>query len=496
MDDKKQLTTIIAGAERDPYHILYMGLMRPQDDTLISRGGGRGLKIYDEIERDCHAYSVLQKRKYAVVSFPWEVKPASERLKDKKAAETVKAMLEALDFDGLCVGLLDALLKGYAVGEVIWDPATWAPTQVIMRDQRRFLFDVDSKPRLATLQNMLPGEELPERKFIVHRFGAKDANPYGLGLGSRLFWPTYFKRQGITFWLVFAEKFGSPTVLGKYPEGMPQDKQDALLSTLGNLAQETAIVAPLETEIELLEAARSGSIDTYERLVRYMDEEISKAVLGETLTTTLGSGMGSYAASQTHNEVRLELVRADSDMLSATLNQTLLRWITELHHPGAEPPTVWRKVEAATDLKAEAEKDKIVADLGFEPDEAWIKEKYGEGWRRKAAPKPPVIQLGPPNRVQPGAPPQDQSGAAFAESAPPDGPQALVDATLQRGGAALDTLLAPIRKAVAEAKSLPELRDRLDSLYPDLDARAFSELMEQALLVAALAGRFDVLTGK
>ena len=281
MDDKKQLTTIIAGAERDPYHILYMGLMRPQDDTLISRGGGRGLKIYDEIERDCHAYSVLQKRKYAVVSFPWEVKPASERLKDKKAAETVKAMLEALDFDGLCVGLLDALLKGYAVGEVIWDPATWAPTQVIMRDQRRFLFDVDSKPRLATLQNMLPGEELPERKFIVHRFGAKDANPYGLGLGSRLFWPTYFKRQGITFWLVFAEKFGSPTVLGKYPEGMPQDKQDALLSTLGNLAQETAIVAPLETEIELLEAARSGSIDTYERLVRYMDEEISKAVLGE-----------------------------------------------------------------------------------------------------------------------------------------------------------------------------------------------------------------------
>ncbi len=489
MDDKKQLTTIIAGAERDPYHVIYMGLMRPQDDTLISRGGGRGLKIYDEIERDCHAYSVLQKRKYAVVSFPWEVKPASERLKDKKAAETAKAMLEALDFDGLCVGLLDALLKGYAVGEVIWDPATWAPTQVIMRDQRRFLFDVDSKPRLATLQNMLPGEELPERKFIVHRFGAKDGNPYGLGLGSRLFWPTYFKRQGITFWLVFAEKFGSPTVLGKYPEGMPREKQDALLSTLGNLAQETAIVAPLETEIELLEAARSGSIDTYERLVRYMDEEISKAVLGETLTTTLGNGNGAYAASKTHNEVRLELVRADADLLSATLNQTLLRWITELHHPGAEPPTVWRKVEAATDLKAEAEKDQIVAGLGFEPDEAWIKEKYGEGWSKKAAPKPP-----PP--TSPIAPNQPQNPAAFAEPGQADGPQTLVDHTLQQGGVALETLLAPIRKAVAEAKSLPELRDQLDTLYPDLDARAFSELMEQALLVAALAGRFDVLTGK
>lgn len=492
MDDKKQLTTIIAGAERDPYHVIYMGLMRPQDDTLASRGGGRGLKIYDEIERDCHAYSVLQKRKYAVVSFPWEVKPASERLKDKKAAETAKAMLEALDFDGLCVGLLDALLKGYSVGEVIWDPATWAPTQVIMRDQRRFLFDVDGKPRLATLQNMLPGEELPERKFIVHRFGAKDANPYGLGLGSRLFWPTYFKRQGITFWLVFAEKFGSPTAIGKYPEGTPVDKQDALLATLGNLAQETAIVAPIGSEISLLEAARSGSIDTYERLVRYMDEEISKAVLGETLTTTLGAGGGAYAASKTHNEVRLELVRADSDMLSSTLNQTLLRWITELHHPGAEPPTVWRKVEAPTDLKAEAEKDKIVYGLGFEPDEAWIKEKYGEGWSKKGGPRPWPT----PRFPDLGAPNQPQTPAAFAEPGQADGPQSLVDTTLQQGGVALETLLKPIRKAVAEAKSLPELRDQLDTLYPDLDARAFSELMEQALLVAALAGRFDVLAGK
>jgi hypothetical protein len=97
-------------------------------------------------------------------------------------------------------------------------------------------------------------------------------------------------------------------------------------------------------------------------------------------------------------------------MLSATLNQTLLRWITEIHHPGAEPPTVWRKVEAPTDLKAEAEKDRIVFGMGFEPDEAWIKEKYGEGWNKKAAPKPPpqpAPQAAPQPAPQPAvAPPR------------------------------------------------------------------------------------------
>jgi phage gp29-like protein len=115
------------------------------------------------------------------------------------------------------------------VSEVEWDPDTWAPLRFHQRDQRRFLFDSDCNPRLITPENRQEGIQLPEKKFIVHRFGAKDGNPYGLGLGTRLFWPTLFKRQGMGFWSVFAEKFGGPTVLAKYPEFMEQAKQDALL---------------------------------------------------------------------------------------------------------------------------------------------------------------------------------------------------------------------------------------------------------------------------
>lgn len=490
--DKQSLVRVIAGSERDPYTVVYQGLMRPQDDTLMSRGGGIGLKIYDEIERDCHAFSVLQKRKHAVVSFPWEVKPASNRLQDRKAAETIHDMLEALDFDGLCVGLLDALLKGFAVGEVIWNPATWMPRQVLMRDQRRFHFDVDGKPRLATRENMLPGEELPERKFIVHRTGAKDSNPYGLGLGTRLFWPVWFKRQGMGFWLVFAEKFGSPTLVGKYPQSMQEDDQSKLLDALSNVAQEAAIIAPLEAEIDLLEASRSGSVDTYERLVRYLDEEMSKAVLGETLTTTLGSA-GSYAASKTHNEVRLELVRADADLLSATLNQSLVAWVTELHHPGAVPPTIWRKVEAPTDLKAEAEKDQIVANMGFEPDEAWIQDKYGVGWRKKAPAPPPTL---PPGAgAGPGAVPEAAS-PAFAEGDGADAADHLTDQLETSIRAAQARLLEPVRRLVAQAQNLEEIRDGLLDLYPEMDTAAFAEMLTQAFLAANLAGRAEVRDGR
>ena len=490
MASKNQMNQVIAGAGRDPFHAVFMGMLRPQDTTLATRGQGKGLWIYDEIERDCHAYSVLQKRKFAVVSFPWDVEPASQRLKDRQAAKTVKAKLEAMPFDALRVGLLDAILKGYAVGEVIWNPQTWDPIDVVMREQRRFMFDLDGQPRLLTRDNMFPGEELPDRKFIVHRFGSKVGDPYGLGLGSKLFWPVFFKRQGLTFWLVFAEKFGSPTAIGKYSPEMPQDKQDLLLDTLSSLAQETAIIAPLGTEIDLLEAARSGSVDSYERLIRYMDEEISKATLGETLTTTLGQS-GAYAASKTHNEVRLELVRADADMLNATLNRTLVTWITELHCPGAEPPRVTCQVEEQEDLLNESKKDAVIFGMGFEPSEAYIREKYGEGWTRKAAPNPP-----PPGALIAPAPNQplnpDGLEPTFAEGTGADPADRIATQVEAAAAGAMTGLLEPVRRLVKSAQSLAEIRDGLLDLYPQMDTAAFAEVLTQAFLASHLAGQVTV----
>ena len=380
----KPSTNIVAGFDKDPFTTVFQGLLKPSDDTLASQGGSKGMAIYDEIERDCHAYAVIQKRKYAVVSFPWDVDPASDDSPDVKAAEGIKEILEGVDIDGLTLSLLDAFMKGFAVSEVEWSPETWFPVKFHARDQRRFVFDAESKPRLITVENRTTGEELPERKFIVHRFGAKNGNPYGLGLGSKLFWPAWFKKQGLSYWLAFAEKFGGPTALGKYPEGLDDKQKQALLESLGRISQETAIIAPLGTEVELIEASRTGSIDTYERLLRYMDEEISKAVLGETLTTSMGDKSSSLAASQTHNGVRLELVRADADLLSNTLNESLLTWLTELHFPGAKPPRLWRRVEESLDTKMEAEKDALVFGMGYEPEEEFIQEKYGVGWKKRA----------------------------------------------------------------------------------------------------------------
>ena len=333
---------MVADARNDITIPFFSKVLQPTDDTLIKRGGSKGLALYDEIERDTHAWAVLQKRKKTLVAREWEVEAGGEDQIDIDAADFVRAQLNRIAFDRMSEDLLDATLKGFAISEVIWerDAQHIIPKRVISHDQRRFVFDTDWRPRLLTMSNMTDGEELPPRKFIVHRHGVKGNNPYGLGLGTRLFWPVLFKREGITYWLTFLEKFASPTVISEIPFGLPDDVQSALLQTLEGIVQSTAATVPIGTMPKYLEASRSGSV-SYEDWCKYWDKQLSVATLGETLTTDIGDN-GSKAASQTHAEILELLVDADGDLLADTLQATLLTWMIEYNFAGAKVPKVWR----------------------------------------------------------------------------------------------------------------------------------------------------------
>src|SRR5690348_8775968 len=117
--ESKEIATI----QRDATRLMFGGVLQNTDDTLITRGAGKGLKIYDEIERDCHAFAVLQKRKLAVTSRAWKVDAASDSAIDKAAADLVARQLAGLGktvdeekqlvtgFDQTTANFLDATLK-------------------------------------------------------------------------------------------------------------------------------------------------------------------------------------------------------------------------------------------------------------------------------------------------------------------------------------------------------------------------------------------------
>lgn len=392
-----------ATAENDITIPNYTDVLSFLDDTLLERGGGKGLKLYDEIERDTHAYSVLQKRKHQLVGREWVVLPGGEDKADIEAADFIRDLLGAIPFDQICLDLLDATLKGFSISELVYvrDGRHVRIDEVVTLDQRRFAFDPEFKPRLLTMTAPVKGVELPERKFMVHRFGVKGNNPYGLGLGTRLFWPALFKRNGVAFWMKFLERFATPIPVGKYPIGSLPAQQRELMMVLEGMNHASAITVPIGTELDSFEAKRTGTVD-YEAWGRFWNSEMSKSTLGETLTTEMGQN-GARAASETHASILDMLVDSDSDLLSGTLNGQAIRWLTAFNYPTAKPPTVWRprpsnemEQEELAQKRAERRSKDMTAlkearEIGYEPEdvEAYM-ERVFDGPVRAITPSAPA----------------------------------------------------------------------------------------------------------
>jgi phage gp29-like protein len=359
---------------------VYLGkaLLNP-DTVLSSEARGAGLKLYEDLERDDRVFSEMQKRKLSLIGKEWEIEPATDDAQDVKIADFVTGNLNEIKFDRACEELLDGILKGFKPAEIMWDYSEgdiWIK-EYRGRDPRRFTFGIDNALRLFTWGDMIAGVELPERKFQLFRFGEKNNNPFGTGLGNKLYWPVWFKKNGVKFWAVFLEKFGQPTPWGKYPPGTDKDSQTKLLDAIKSMQTDVGVITPDNMTIELLEAARASSVDSYEKWGTFWNEAITLVILGQTATTT--GTPGKLGSEEARSDIRQDYLKADADRLSEWLNEQSIKWLVDYNFPGVKKyPKFWKRTEPEEDLKPLAERDKIlIKDIGVPTPVSYIRDTYG-----------------------------------------------------------------------------------------------------------------------
>jgi phage gp29-like protein len=478
--------------------------LRLENPDLVIRNEshGKGLKLYDEIDRDAHAGSVLQTRYLSVVGKEWEVVPAESAARpdrpgaesrEKVVADFVSGVLENCNFDQARGELLQGILYGYYVCETMWkvrekDRAI-VVDKLFAKHPRRFIFTPDRELRLLTWENLLKGQALPERKFFVFRYGDSD-NPYGKGLGQRLFWPVWFKKHGIKFWAVFLEKFGAPTPVGKYPNGASEEEKNRLLAILAAIQTETGIAIPEGMIIEYLEAKRSGTAD-YKEFQAFMDAQISKAVLGQTATTE--GTPGKLGNEQTQAEVRQDIIEADADLLDAALNETLIKWIVDYNFPGVtQYPKFLTHARPKPNLDKQSQIDERNVKSGARIPVRYFNETYGypvpeEGEEIAAL----AGQAGVGNA--PGTPGASQP--QFSESEERPVADLIAERTSTAAGPVTDAVyMAPLKRLVEEAEDLGDLRDRILDLWGAMDPESLGVIMAQGMMLAEMAGQYEVAT--
>lgn len=360
--------------------------------------------VYERVRKDAQVKSCMEQRIRAVVSREWDVLPGDEEdPRSVEAGDALKAAIERAGWDRVTEKMLWAPFYGYAVGELMWGAAdgllTWLPTDrcrpIHVRHARRFRYSQQGELRLLTRNNPR-GETLPDRKFwIVTAGGTNDDESYGEGLADWLYFPVLFKRNGLRFWNIFLDKHSVPTAKGTYPRGTSKADIDKLLAAIGAIANDSGFAIPEGMTVELLQLAQSGA--DFGAVCRYMDGEIAKIILSQTMTTDNGS---SRAQGQVHADVKLEIVKADADLLSDSFNAGPARWFTDLNF-GADvaSPRLVRIVEEEDDLKAAADTDQVLKTMGWVRTDESFRDRYGDGY-----------EPAPPPATPPGGEPAEGTG--------------------------------------------------------------------------------------
>jgi phage gp29-like protein len=163
---------------------------------------------------------------------------------------------------------------------------------------------------------------------------------------------------------------------GKYPANAPEADKSALMEALEKMISTAVAIAPESSEIEIESLANKGSVtNLHLEYINAANAEMSKAVLGQTLTTEIGA-KGSYAAAQAHNLVREDLAQADRRRICAAFNRLASAYT--FYNFGADViPPVFTFVKDE-DLQTErAERDTKLFSLGWRPKKSYIAREYG-----------------------------------------------------------------------------------------------------------------------
>jgi phage gp29-like protein len=507
VDGKKPHTTEIASAATDVDMFQgWLPVMENTDRVLTMEGGGN-ISIYDEIGRDPRVAASLRTRAKAVTGRDWHIVPFSQEARDIQIAEYVENVFTSFAYDRARRSILrGGVLKGYSVAEVMWDYSEGDTfiKSMLYRHQRRFRFAPNSNLHLMTLGNPYPGIDvtidattgLPLRKFQIFTFGDEVTTPYGNGLGQELYWPWWFKKNGIKFWLIFIEKFAAPTAAGEYADGTDPTKQQELLAAAASLHSNSAVIYPAGMNLKLIEAARGGSVSGYKELCDFMNEEMTISILGQTATTSgRPGGLGNADEQQ---QVLEDYLKDDGDSLCEAQNDRIsgcIPWLVDYQFPGTKCyPKIEIKTTNEEDSKTLAERDNnltvAMERSGLRLSKSYYVRTHGlqdddvEG--TQTAPILPVPKDNIPTGV----------AISFAEGETPFPGEAEIDALAESFGAddlqgLIEGPLKPLFNLIQQGGNLIDLMDDLVKLFPEMNTDTLQDMLARMIFVAEVWGRLQ-----
>lgn len=258
--------------------------------------------LYHDILMDTHLSSVIDKRVMAVLSSPIEFN------RNGKLDEKIMEQIKSPWFRSFIKDVMMAKFWGFSLFQFSKNK-DWIDYDLIPRKHvdpiRQLIL------RRQTDINGTSWDEYADLLFV----GSHD----DIGLLAKAAPWVIYKRNTTADWAQFSEVFGMPIREFVYETDDDDARQRAIddAQDVGSLA---VIIHSKDSTMNLIESGnKTGSADLYERLVDRANSEISKLILGNTLTTE-ASETGTQALGTVHKKVEDRLTSADRNYVLDILN--------------------------------------------------------------------------------------------------------------------------------------------------------------------------------
>lgn len=463
---------------RDTYSAdsIFSALSGMQDPDMILEKAGIERHQLKMLEYDDEISGALETRREAVTSMPWRLESIAGGDGEPEDAPTlfVREQIECVIGD-ILRGAWAAVPYGYSVlqiqyaglegGRIGLDWARLNPMQDFKPNRSGEITRKDS--RTSELRVLTEDEKTV---FFLTRRNPSWENPYGDALLSRLYWPWFFRHNGWSFWMKLLERFGDPLLIGKGPE--PQDIVDAL----HELGFDSVVAVGNNDELDAFHATGKDSFETLEIAVT---KRIQKLVLGQTLTSDVGSS-GSYAAAKVHNDVRMDKRNSDIRLITPTI-QRVIDALWALNGFSGDSPTFIMDDGNGLQM-ARAERDANLVKSGV----LKLTEDYLLRVYDYEAGDFEIPQASPQGQGALGA----GTGLMLSAQAPLTRAQQRIE---DLGDGLLESTELPIpadkiQAAIKAASSPEDLDRRLAKLAVDANPAAYREMLEKALFAADVMG--------
>jgi hypothetical protein len=307
--------------------------------------------LYDNILMDGQLTTVINKRKSSITNKRFVF------YKKGKEGETIDRIQEEIIntswFDDMLNLLIDREFYGHVLMELV--PGTEFPIGGLNHIPFNNVKPETGELLLNYMDQNGPYFRGEKADPALAKYLLEYGKPKDYGILMQIAQYVIYKRGGFGDWAQFAELFGMPFRVGEYDPFDPKTR-DLLIEALENMGGAGYAAIPKGTSVKFENGnSNTGQSAVFSDLIKMCNEEISKMVLGGTMTTDNGS---SRSQSETHQKGEDAITTSDLNKIEKFLNSTFkTKLIEEFNY--SELKDGFFKVEAKEIIPL---KDRILID--------------------------------------------------------------------------------------------------------------------------------------